>query len=208
MNGILKYLLLIIVGILIGVAGMYFVNENATSIEVEDDNVDLQNQLEEIKPLKKNEIKTKPIHESNFIEDTVVSLQEDSLPSDSLVILDTLGYSDEEYLDIVSERLVAQRNVLIQLIQPDSLDPSDMLNLKADSYSKNISVEFWESPLDLIGYELSRSRLKLFGFNSDESILIKRNYDSEKLIVQIGPTSNSVLLSLEKSPKFKSIILK
>jgi hypothetical protein len=206
MNSLLKYLLLVVSGVLIGVFGMYFYN-NSESPEETTVDLELTGELDN-QGKKKKKKNSNSFPKGNFTENPDSTVNLDSLAYDSLLIEDTISFSDEEYFEIVSERLIAHRNVPIQLVKPDSLDASEILNLKADSYSKNIIVEFWESPLDLIGYELNRSRLKLFGFNADEAILIKRNYDSEKLIVQIGPSSNSLVLSLEKSPKFKSIILK
>lgn len=205
MKSVLKYILLLTTGVLIGVLGMYFFNFKETADEAI---VEVQ-QTEDITNSKKKNIKkTKPQPSPELIVEEDTSEVIDTLLMDTLIIEDTLSYSEEEYLEIVSERLIAKRNIDIEIIKPDSLDASDLLNLKADSYSKNIVVEFWESPLDLIGYELNRSRLKLFGFNSDELVKIKRGYDSEKLTVQIGSANNSVVLLLEKSPKFKSIILK
>lgn len=205
MKSVLKYILLLTTGVLIGVLGMYFFNLKETADEAI---VEVQ-QTEDITNSKKKNIKkTKPQPSPELIVEEDTSEVIDTLLMDTLIIEDTLSYSEEEYLEIVSERLIAKRNIDIEIIKPDSLDASDLLNLKADSYSKNIVVEFWESPLDLIGYELNRSRLKLFGFNSDELVKIKRGYDSEKLTVQIGSANNSVVLLLEKSPKFKSIILK
>lgn len=208
MKSVLKYILILITGALIGILGMYFLNSPETVVETiveiqPTDDKNLQNQQKKIK-----KTLDLPVNEEVVVEDSIESV--DSLPViDSLIIRDTLSSSEEEeYLEIVSERLISKRNVTIEVIQPDSLDTSDLLNLKADSYSKNLVVEFWESPLDLIGYELNRSRLKLFGFNSNEIIEIKRAYDSEKLTVEIGSTNNVVVLKLEKSPKFKSIILK
>lgn len=208
MNSLLKYLLLVVCGVLIGVFGMYFYN-NSESPEEVIANLELTEELDnQGKKNKKKKKNSNSFSKGDFTESSDSTVNLDSLAYDSLLIEDTISFSDDEYFEIVSERLIAHRNVPIQLVKPDSLDASEILNLKADSYSKNIIVEFWESPLDLIGYELNRSRLKLFGFNADEAILIKRNYDSEKLIVQIGPSSNSLIFSLEKSPKFKSIILK
>jgi hypothetical protein len=208
MKSALTYLLVLAVGIFLGVLGMNYLNSEKSGDELVAEENSLEPQEKEKKKVKpkKTVLETKPSEE--IIQDTLPEL--DSTEVDTLMILDTLSYSEgeEEYLDIVSERLIAQRTVTIQVIQPDSLDTSDLLNLKADSYSKNLVVEFWESPLDLIGYELNRSRLKLFGFNSDELVRINRAYDSEKLNVQIGSSANSVVLILEKSPKFKSIILK
>jgi hypothetical protein len=208
MKSILKYMLVLAIGTIIGIAGMYAINPKdrvvETIVKVE------TTEKSTTSSKKKNKVKT---IDSSDIDSTEFTITYDSLGAllnaDTLIIDDEIiSPEEEEYFEIVSERLIAKRVVDVKIIQPDSLDPSDLLNLKADSYSKSLAIEFWESPLDLIGYELNRSRLKLFGFNAEELVQIKRAYDSEKLTVQIGTGNNSLVLILEKSPKFKSIILK
>jgi hypothetical protein len=211
MNAFLKYTLILAVGALLGVVGMVIVNN--VQHPVEDGEV-AQQEIDDttLNPKKKKKARKK-LNEpdtSSLKEDSIVVETLDSINMDSLLIVDTLGFNEdnEEYFEIVTERLITQRSVVIQVIQPDTVDSSDLLNLKADSYSKKLTVEFWESPLELIGYELNRSRLKLFGFNSEEELEVKRMYDSEKLQVTVGTGANRVELTLEKTPKFKSIILK
>ena len=209
MKSILKYMLVLAIGTIIGIAGMYAINPKdrvvETIVKIE------TTEKSTTSSKKKNKVKT---IDSSDIDSTEFTITDDSLgtllTADTLIIDDEIisPEEDDEYFEIVSERLIAKRVVDVKIIQPDSLDPSDLLNLKADSYSKSLAIEFWESPLDLIGYELNRSRLKLFGFNAEELVQIKRAYDSEKLTVQFGTGNNSLVLILEKSPKFKSIILK
>lgn len=208
MKSAAKYMLVLAIGTLIGISGMYVLNPKETIIEsvVKVETIEKSTSL----PKKKNKIK--PIDLSD-IDSTGSASTNDSLDalfnSDTLIIDEATGsLVEEEYFEMVSERLIAKRVVEVKIIQPDSLDASDLLNLTSDSYSKSLTIEFWESPLDLIGYELNRSRLKLFGFNAEEKVQVKRTYDSEKLTVQFGIINNSAVLILEKSPKFKSIILK
>lgn len=208
MKSAAKYMLVLAIGTLIGISGMYVLNPKETIIEsvVKVETIEKSTSL----PKKKNKIK--PIDLSD-IDSTGSASTNDSLDalfnSDTLTIDEATGsLVEEEYFEMVSERLIAKRVVEVKIIQPDSLDASDLLNLTSDSYSKSLTIEFWESPLDLIGYELNRSRLKLFGFNDEEKVQVKRTYDSEKLTVQFGIINNSAVLILEKSPKFKSIILK
>lgn len=211
MNTFFKYILILSVGALLGAVGMLTVND-LQSNDVEE--VVTQEEVIDTSRIPKKKKKAPKKHKqsdtSSLIEDSVSLGSVDTLKMDSLLIVDTLGLNEdnEEYFEIVSERLIGQHSIEIQVIQPDTVDSSELLNLKADSYSKKITVEFWESPLDLIGYELNRSRLKLFGFNSEEELEIIRMYDSEKLQLMIGTGANQARLILEKTPKFKSIILK
>ena len=214
MKSILKYMLVLAIGTIIGIAGMYAINpkdrvvETIVKVETTEKSTTSSKKKNKVKTVDSSDI------DSSDIDSTEFTITDDSLGAllnaDTLIIDNEIisPEEDEEYFEIVSERLIAKRVVEVKIIQPDSLDASDLLNLKADSYSKSLAIEFWESPLDLIGYELNRSRLKLFGFNAEELVQIERAYDSEKLTVQIGTGNNSLVLILEKSPKFKSIILK
>lgn len=209
MKSVLKYILVLAIGTLIGIAGMYVLNPKDTVVETIVKVETAEKSITSSK--KKNKVKTIDSSDIDLSESTISDDSLDALlNADTLIIDESTSGSEEEeeYFEIVAERLIAKRVVEVKIIQPDSLDASDLLSLKADSYSKSLTIEFWESPLDLIGYELNRSRLKLFGFNAEELVQIKRAYDSEKLTVQIGTANNSVVLLLEKSPKFKSIILK
>ncbi|MEX2484605.1 MAG: hypothetical protein WED10_08595, partial [Brumimicrobium sp.] len=67
--------------------------------------------------------------------------------------------------DIIAERMLSKRNLTLKVVESDSIDDSELLNINTDRYSSNMIVEFWESPLELTGYELTRNKLKLFGFN-------------------------------------------
>jgi hypothetical protein len=207
MNSSLKYLLFIAIGIIIGSGGMYFFKSKDVVID-STDLVETADSLLLNKNQKKGTSNTGQNKSVQSSKEEDLSENNNDSEIDVSLLEDTLDYSvdDEEYFEMVSERLIAKRNVTVEIIKPDSIDASDLLNLKADSYAQVMSVEFWESPLDLIGYELNRSRLKLFGFNAEELVTIKNEYDSEKLIVRIG--SGNAILVLEKSPKFKSIILK
>lgn len=209
MKSILKYVIILIAGIFIGgIAIQFFQPSDAVTEEVSEVQTTPFDQKYK-KKKKKKTTQSSELSNESFTEEGDEELQ-DSITSDSALIQDTLSYSsdEDEYLEIVSERLIKTRNITIKLNKPDSLDAEDLLNLKADSYAQNMVVEFWESPLDLIGYELNRSRLKLFGFNSDDLVTMSRDYDSEQLVVTIGAANNADVIVLEKTPKFKSIILK
>ncbi|MDX1653227.1 MAG: hypothetical protein R3277_12085 [Brumimicrobium sp.] len=129
---------------------------------------------------------------------------------DSLLIaqsLDTLfdPPADEIIVDedIITERMVSKRNITVIKEVPDSLDATELLNINANSFSNSITVEFWESPLELTGYELTRNKLKLFGFNPNESITLRLAEDKDYLILK----TETLNLILTKSKKFKSLNL-
>lgn len=132
------------------------------------------------------------ISDTVYISDTLTVNSTDDSPTD-----DDSG--NEEV--IIMEELISQRTIPLKPIQNDSTDVSELLNLKSTSFTKDIIVEFWQSPLNLTGYELSRNRLKLFGFNPNESITLQLNKNEEEILFKTE-TLNIVLV---KTKQFKSL---
>lgn len=130
----------------------------------------------------------------------VAKVVSDSVP----VFIDTF-YTAEAVMDtveveIVRERIVATKTLSIALMEKDSVPDSEVFNNEANAFSQSISIEFWESPLNLTGYQLTKTRLKLFGFNPSEEIVLTEGKNST-LIVGMG----SGEVTLQKSEKFKSL---
>jgi len=65
-------------------------------------------------------------------------------------------------------------------------------------------VEFWKSPLNITGYELTRNRLKLFGFNPNESISLQLDKNEEQILLN----TESLSVVLKKTNQFKTLKLK
>ena len=140
-------------------------------------------------------------------DDLNVSIENDTI-SDSnkgAIKIDDEDYEtsdegeDEEL--IITDQLIERLNVTVKLIENDSLDISDELKLSAQSFGNSITIEYWSSPLDLTGYELSKNKLKLFGFNNSDVIEISRVKNSDILNVKIG----DINLKLEKTNRFKTL---
>jgi hypothetical protein len=167
----------------------------------------------EVKTVYKDTVKTKTIRDTLVItkEETIISSASDSLTEmDSLYVendSDSSIYtpSDEEVFDgdIITEKLISKRNIELTVIENDTIDESELLNLNSKSFNSSIIVEFWESPLELTGYELSRNKLKLFGFNPNESISLHFDNNKEELLMQ----TETIKLYLSKTQKFKSLNL-
>jgi hypothetical protein len=45
------------------------------------------------------------------------------------------------------------------------------------SFSELIQIEYWNSPLQLTGYELSKNKLKLFGFDPSQQLVLSERND-------------------------------
>lgn len=147
----------------------------------------------------------KPV-QTNFIPDT-------SLTDDTYDYYDSLSIEDEEIgyqasLDtdeiIIKEELISQRTVPLKSLPYDSTDVSNLLEMKGNAFNKDIIVEFWQSPLNITGYELSRNKLKLFGFNPNESISLQLGNDEDEIFLN----TESMSLLLQKTKQFKTLKLK
>lgn len=199
MKQVITYLLLLGIGVLLGFL-IFHESEKESMVE--------------IKTVYKDKIKTKIVHDTVIIK---ASSPDKILVYDTLTVIDTthfentskidstLNHEDEEVFDedIITEKLISKRNVHLNTEQSDSLDTSELLNIKTKSFNENMTVEFWESPLELTGYELTRNKLKLFGFNPNESISLQFVNDSDQIMFR----TETIELFLSKTKKFKSLNL-
>ena len=202
MKKILLYLILILVGVGIGYGLNFSLNNN--------DNAQQTPEKIYVEKIKKrviiDTIKVKkfiniPVAmDSVFISDTIYL-------SDSLIINEKendLLVDDEKEEVIIMEKLISQRSVLLGLLPNDSTDVSELLKLKSSAFAKDIMVEFWKSPLNITGYELTRNRLKLFGFNPNESISLQLDKNEEQILLN----TESLSVVLKKTNQFKTLKLK
>lgn len=105
---------------------------------------------------------------------------------------------------IIKEELIVKKRMPIHQAPTDSTDVSELLNMKSTSFSERFDVEFWESPLNLTGYTLSRNRLKLFGFNPNENFYLTIGNNENELIYN----SETLSLILYKTEQFKTLRLR
>ncbi len=199
MKEVLKYLIIIILSLTAG----WLIGYNLSS----DDSTKVQKVF--IEKIKEKVVRdTIKVKEPVYIEKTY----EDSLMNnDTLDVAfdDTSGIFNLDSIDqvidseIMREELMNTRSLEIEWITKDSLDVSELLNKKANSFSEKMIIEFWQSPLNLTGYELSRNKLKLFGFNPEESISLQVEDDKSELILK----TKSFVLRLPKTNQFKTVKL-
>jgi len=199
-----------LIGALLGGAGVYvlFLPETAESSDKEI--------VVEEKIITKNIVDTVVVQKPVYLDTNKVNLSDstllnkldsvsimDSVIVDSLSVLDPTSDTmeeEEEDLIIISDRLIAKRIVVAETVNNDK-EAAEKLGLSADRFSDELVVEFWESPLELTGYELSKNRLKLFGFNPNEPISISYSNQEEFLDVIIGKLE----FSLVKTTRFKTL---
>jgi hypothetical protein len=112
---------------------------------------------------------------------TVVADENDVIDeNDSLLSDDTTG---NVFVTDPNGEIVVRTNELlgekvVSLVNLDGTKAIDSIRSKEagikEDPGKSVTVEFWQSPLNYKGYTLSRSRLVLFGFNTDESVSLYR----------------------------------
>lgn len=198
MKQVITYIILIGLGVLVG----FFIFGNKEN-----------DVITEVKTVYKNRVKTRTVRDTLIITKEVTDTITDT---DSLTEKDTMYVendsdssiytpTDEEVFDgdIITEKLVSKQNIVLTIVENDSIDESELLNLNSKSFNSSMVVEFWESPLELTGYELSRNKLKLFGFNPNESISLHFDKNKEELLMQ----TETIKLYLTKTQKFKSLNL-
>ena len=159
-------------------------------------------------------IKKKIVRDTVEIEKIVQSTRDadSSYRYDSSDYSDTMSFDDEnnnysaEDADevIIKEELVSQRIISLDPLPNDTTDVSKLLEMKSNAFSKDIIVEFWQSPLNITGYELSRNKLKLFGFNPNETISLRIGNEDDQLFLN----TDSMSLLLQKTKQFKTLKLK
>jgi len=115
-----------------------------------------------------------------------------------------ISEEDTMMYDIISDELLSQRTVILTLPPIDSTDVEDLLDLKSYAFSQKMTIEFWKSPLNLTGYELSRNKLKLFGFNPTESLHLSLSQNGESLFLN----TETMSILLIKSDNFQTLNLK
>lgn len=111
---------------------------------------------------------------------------------------------DEEEIIIMKEELLSQRVLNIEPLKTDTADASSVLELKSESFAKQVTVEFWKSPLNITGYELTRNKLKLFGFNPSETIGLQLSSTGEQLLLN----TETMSIILHKTKNFQSLTFK
>ncbi|MGM0479777.1 MAG: hypothetical protein ACQERC_11190 [Bacteroidota bacterium] len=143
----------------------------------------------------------KPVYIDQSAKDTASTRNVQDSVSDP----DTSHEEDTTALDpaIVEEELLARRTIILKWNPRDSSSVSELLNKNAQSFNREMIVEFWSNPLNLTGYELNRNKLKLFGFHPDETIRLEIKDDDRTLFLH----SESLHLRLEKTEQFKSLQL-
>lgn len=159
---------------------------------------------------KERTIKHLEVLESNdSISENSIALNTDTLVPLESVTPDTIidaaednkNLETDENLTVLSDQFLAKNRVAIERIVLDTTSIEALLNVQTNYFGDYITVEYWESPLELTGYELSRNKLTLYGFNPLDPIQITTNETTAVLDVSIG----AIQLRLERTERFRTL---
>lgn len=159
------YILFLTLGILLGAAAVLVLYP--TSVEKVEVPV-----YKEIIKIKKDTVKFKTKRTIKNV-DNVVTTAEDT----STYLIDTLNEQDTISIDdVLTESIISTKTIKINpLKEIDST--AYLLNVYVPSFSELIQIEYWNSPLQLTGYELSKNKLKLFGFDPSQQLVLSERND-------------------------------
>lgn len=143
--------------------------------------------------------------DSSLVSDTLLGVQDtSSVINDDYVTIYNEKEEDEEDFDVITDKLLEKATTNLEIIEEqDSLNIESVLNKEVLPFNEILNIEFWSSPLDLTGYELSAKKLKLYGFNPSETIRARYTKGQDYIQFQIGDLS----LKLKKTERFKTLYL-
>lgn len=182
----LKISLFFLLGLIVVGGGMYSVQNKTENVDI-----DVFQRVNK----KRVEAVYEPVEEVDEADTILEEEKEEAsfIPNETLKIEDTIR--------IVSDRLVTRKTVPITLISSDEMTVEKLLDVQVPYFGSQIVVEYWDSPLELTGYELSRNRLKLFGFNPLDELSLSNHEMSPQLFLEIAGTS----LTLERTERFRTL---
>ena len=143
-----------------------------------------------------------------LVSDTLETIYSDTLDAYPDQDEDSMEEAEKDISDadlvVFTDKLIEKFNLEIQKVKNEVRDTTDselVFNLETDKFNTVITVEYWSSPLELTGYELSRNKLKLYGFNPDEPITLIHKEGDNILNLKL----NNLNLALEKTERFKTL---
>lgn len=145
-----------------------------------------------------NKKKTKSQNTDKVTQETDFS--SDSLSGDSTLPA-VFQTSDGDEIVVKKEQLLGER--VVSLINLDGGNAIDSIRSKEAGINevpgKSLTVEFWQSPLNYRGYKLTRNRLVLFGFASEDPVSLFRLENNTYL------SSNNGVFRLETTSDFRQL---
>lgn len=224
MNFKASHILMLIIGSLIGLLigyMVFYVNENSKKETSENQNIKvITKKIKDTVVVNKKIYVEVPISDTltdtlNIllaIQDTLADTNQDTLdPSieeDIFVFInddqDDVQEKEEDEFEVITDKLIKKINKELKINEGNDLsDPEQIFNKEVNPFNSVLIIEFWTSPLELTGYELTSKRLKLYGFNPDEKLNLIYSKGTDYIEFNIGDN----LLKLKKTDRFKTLYL-
>lgn len=209
MKQILTYLAILLAGVGIGIGISHlFINHTASITSLNRDKIPTTLVTKTRKNIVQDTIEVKR-YVNIPIKKDYDSTDQPSSDSQDTTIIDSLqngidNPKDDTVQNVLKEQLVSQQTVTLPKKVIDSSDVEELLDVKSKVFSDEIIVEFWDSPINLVGYQLTRNKLKLYGFNPNETVTLVRGKKPDEILLKTA----SIQVSLFKSNQFKSLTIK
>lgn len=118
---------------------------------------------------------------------------------------DTTLQADADY-EVVRDKQIGKKTVIVQQynVAKDTSATAKIADKIGEeiSFNRNMVVEFWESPIDFMGYKLSKTKLIFYGISPQEPFeLIYKDTESISLVI------DEKTITLKKTEKYKSITM-
>ena len=224
MNFKASHILMLIIGSLIGLLigyMVFFVGENSKEETSENQNIKVvTKKIKDTVVVNKKIYVEVPVSDTlpdtlNMllaIQDTLADTNQDTLDpiieEELFVFLiddnDNLEKKEEDEFEVITDKLIKKVSKELKIIESiDSLGPELVFNKEVNPFNSILMIEFWTSPLELTGYELTSKRLKLYGFNPDENLNLVYSKGTDYIRLTIGENQ----LKLKKTDRFKTLYL-
>jgi len=219
-----SHILMLIIGSLIGLLigyMVFFVGENSKEETSENQNIKVvTKKIKDTVVVNKKIYVEVPVSDTlpdtlNMllaIQDTLADTNQDTLDpiieEELFVFLiddnDNLEKKEEDEFEVITDKLIKKVSKELKIIESiDSLGPELVFNKEVNPFNSILMIEFWTSPLELTGYELTSKRLKLYGFNPDENLNLVYSKGTDYIRLTIGENQ----LKLKKTDRFKTLYL-
>jgi len=219
-----SHILMLIIGSLIGLLigyMVFFVGENSKKETSENQNIKVvTKKIKDTVVVNKKIYVEVPVSDTlpdtlNMllaIQDTLADTNQDTLDpiieEELFVFLiddnDNLEKKEEDEFEVITDKLIKKVSKELKIIESiDSLGPELVFNKEVNPFNSILMIEFWTSPLELTGYELTSKRLKLYGFNPDENLNLVYSKGTDYIRLTIGENQ----LKLKKTDRFKTLYL-
>jgi hypothetical protein len=219
----------LIIGLLVGAVVSYFMFprtitkiENETKVKLVRDTIVVERQKIVYRtkyiPIKEQTAANDSSGEVTVFQDSMdvpdsaeIAVLPDSIPIDEPPEIEPVTENDDEGDIVIAQNELLETRNIIPDGDPGNFYCQSSMNLDSllvDNYTakakqEGIKVEFWRSPINVVGYQLDKNKLILFGFYEFDRVGLRYNDDGS---IQMSYLENEY--KLECGYDFRPLIIK